>query len=55
MQLIEAVAKAIGRMIRYVGVVSAAIVSFEHWQSYGWAFAHAWLSWFYLLYHWVAY
>lgn len=35
-----------------VGMIIAAIVSYEHWHSVGWATLHCFCGWLYLLYQW---
>lgn len=38
-----------------LGCVIAAVVSYAHWQSIGWAILHGTLGWIYIIYYLIAY
>lgn len=38
-----------------LGCVIAAVISYVHWQSIGWAILHGMLGWIYVLYYWIKY
>jgi len=44
-----------GGVFGSVGAVLAALLSWKTHHSIWWALAHAFLSWFYVLYHWLKY
>ena len=42
-------------MIGSIGAVLAALLSWSVNHSILWALLHAFLSWFYVIYHWIVY
>jgi hypothetical protein len=44
-----------GGVFGSIGAVIAALLSWSHHHSLFWALIHAFLSWIYVIYHWLKY